>query len=179
MTAFAVDANSEVEMITVLAGLFQSQLDLPDDRCWIYNQKIDIRPDKGVFIDVGFIGERVIGNNRQYVSTTAGLNEIIGTVVQETYSATIFSYDASARRRKFEMAMALTSTQCQQLAEKYCFSVGYIPTTFVDVSAVEASARLNRYEMTFNVTRRYELTRTVEYFDNFELAVPPEVHTEP
>ena len=62
---------------------------------------------------------------------------------------------------------ALQSTEAQQLAEKYSFRFGFLPTSFVDASETEGSARLNKYAYSFNVLRAHIRRRIVQYFDKF------------
>jgi hypothetical protein len=157
------------ETIVVLADLFQQQLDLPADRVFIYNQKWKIPPDDDIFIVVSLLTMKPYGSyRRQADDPLFGLIEVIGTNLQETYTVDIFSRNGMARVRRLELLFALQSTQAQQLSEDNSFRLATVPPVFVDLSGLEGSAILNRYQLTFSLLRAEERKRAIEYFDTFE-----------
>lgn len=64
--------------------------------------------------------------------------------------------------------MALNSIFSQQLQEQYHF---HISTTgeVLDNSFLEATSRLNRFDVTCTVIRSYEKEKPVDYYDKFPL----------
>ena len=158
------------ELITILAGIIERELDLQEKgRVFIYNQKYTIPSDPGLFIDIAFDRSRPFGSSLRYRNDDQGrLVEEQYQCAQETYTVNLFSKNEEALRRSHEVIFALHGTYAQQQAEKYSFKFGFIPTNFVDVSAAEAAARLNRYSLTFNVLRSYSRNRVVEYFDKIQ-----------
>lgn len=173
----ATGSDTIPETIVLLAGLLESELELlptenPDHkRVTIYNQKWRLPPLDGVFISVSIVYQRPFGLAKREVDDPdnpgAMLEEQIVSV-QEAFQIDIFSRDDSARTRKEEVVFALNSTGAQQLAEKWAFKIGNVPPSFVDLSSVEASARLNRYAISFNVLRAKTRVRRIEAFTIFQ-----------
>jgi len=171
----------QYEFSKLLAQLLIDQLGLnknPDvPQVFIYNQKWEIPTVDGLFISIALLSEKIFGtSNRQYWSPqdnngAGGMREEITQNVQETYTIDLFSRDASARQLRFQVVAALHSTEAQQLCEQYSFKIATQPTSFIDLSEVEASARLNRYQCTLNVLRSYLQDNAIAWFDKFN--IPP------
>lgn len=167
------------EIIKVVADVIQSEMGLGNDRVYLYNQKWRIPPDEGLFVIVGFMGARAFGAKTEYENDpiTNELVEVQSVNQQEMYTIDLMSRDSSARVRKQEVILALNSTLCQQMMEQYNFKIANLPATFNDVSALEATAILNRYQLAFNTLVVYRKVKSVQFFDSFQ--IPPEVHTNP
>jgi hypothetical protein len=163
------------ELIVVLVGLIRERMKLKQEQVLVYNQNWKMPPDAGLHVVVSAQpGEKVYGSTLAYEDAgtgpngeNLGLTEVQRVNVQESYSVDIMSFDGQARQRKQEIVFALNSTTAQQLAERYAFKIGNIPNHFVDVSAAEGPAMLNRYRATFNVLRGYTSTAEAPYFDKF------------
>lgn len=158
------------ETTKLIADLLQEQMGLEDDVVAIYNQKRVLKPKSGLYLDVAIIGNKV------YAATSAPVNdpaqpdlvEVQTVAMQEIVQIDIFSANAEARLRKAEVIMALTGIGAQQSMERHAYAIARIPPSFVDVSEVEGSARLNRYALTFNVLRAYSKARTAPTFTEFQ-----------
>ncbi len=169
-------APHDYDTATVIAQIIQSEMVLDEDHCNIYNQKYRIPPDEGLFVVVSIIGSHPFGVVSRWVNQPNS-NELVeeqGLNVVEMLQIDIFSKDPSARRRAHEVIFALNSNRAQQACDLYQFSIGRLPTSFNDISFLEASARLNRYALAFNVTRGYSKTAPIPFFDQF--SIPPELH---
>ena len=162
----------EWETMKVLVGLIERQLSLPAGRVVLYNQQWEIPDDDGILVEISFMGEKPFGQGTHY-DTDADVNflEVNEQVTQEALQITLYSKGPDARNRRHEIVFALQSTEAQQLAEQYSFKLGFLPTSFVDVSETEGSARLNKYAYSFNVLRAHIRRRVINYFDKFTL--PP------
>jgi hypothetical protein len=161
------------ETIKVIADLIETEMGfLPEEhRVFIYNQKWNIPSDSGCFVNVDFLGSKVIGSNSKVVDNPENDGGMVNRQcvnMQEIYQVDIFSADSSARIRKHEIVMAFQSITAQQACEENAFKFGQIPSSFVDLSEVEGSARLNRYSITFNVTRAYGKETPVAAFTVFQ-----------
>lgn len=161
------------ELIKVVAELLRTELDIPPNppRVFIYNQKWDIPNIDDMFLCVTFLSDKPFAANTRTENdptSATTLNEVQSIVTQETYQIDVFSRNSEARIRKHEVIFALQSTQAQQLSEKYSFQIGHIPASFVDVSAIEAAARLNRYAITFHLLRAYTRTKAIPAFTSFQ-----------
>ena len=167
------------EIIKVVADVIQSEMELGNDRVYLYNQKWRIPPDEGLFVIVGFLTSKPFGAKTWYENDpiTNELLEVQSVNQQETYTIDLMSRDSSARIRKQEVILALNSTFCQQMMEQYNFKIANLPSSFVDVSELEATAILNRYQLAFNALVVYRKVKSVQFFDQFQ--IPPVVHTNP
>jgi hypothetical protein len=61
----------------------------------------------------------------------------------------------------------MNSDRAERFQGLYNFKIANLPTNFQDVSAVEATARLNRYDLDFNILVAYTRSRATPYFDKF------------
>ncbi len=166
----------EYEIIDLLCSLVQTQLALPDQTVWIFNQKQNIPDRAGLFVVAEFLGAKPFGTNaRQRTRENGDYVEDIGVNIQETYKLVLYSRDESAFTRAWEVLAALNGNAAQQLQEQYAFQLANLPTAFIDTSAVEATARLFRQDITFNAIRFRTKTNVIQYFDKFQ--IPPTVHT--
>lgn len=163
-------APQDYEIIDVICDLVRGDMDLDEQRVWIYNQKMNIPDSPGLFVDVAFTGARPYGANSLPVETDSGLSETQSVNVQETYSINLYSRDESAFSRAWEVTAALTGNSAEQAMELHNFQFGQIPTSFVDTSFLEASARLFRQTISFNALRVRSKTRAISYYDKFRKA---------
>lgn len=167
----------DYDTATVVAELIlQPELGLDDDHCNIYNQKYRIPADDGLFVVVSIIGSTPFGVTSKWVNQPDS-NELIeqqGCNVVEMLQIDVFSKSPAARLRAHEVIFALNSNRAQQVADTYSLSIGRLPTSFNDISALESSARLNRYALAFNVTRAYVKTAPIPFYDQF--SIPPVLH---
>jgi hypothetical protein len=143
----------------------------------IYNQAWKIPPDKRWYVVIAYLAGAPFGFKKVYceVPTTpdAGLNEVQSVNVRETYSITLYSESATARLRMNDIHFALNSDEAERLMAAHAFRIANLPISFVDVSAVEGSARLNRYESTVNILTVHTRTRNTLFYDKF--TVPPKI----
>lgn len=158
------------ETILVLADLVQSQMGLENGVVAIYNQPRTIQPVSGLYVDVAFLGAKVYGATSKAVNDgfNQDLSEVQTVSKLEMYQIDIFSKNAEARILNTEIIFALTGVAAQQACEVHAMRICQIPSGFVDLSQVEASARLNRYALTFNVFRSYSLARLAPTFTHFQ-----------
>lgn len=165
----------DFEIIDIICNLIKAQLDLTDDQVWIYNQKQKIPNLPGLFVSVALFNTKPFAVSSFCGDDEAGnFCEFQSSNVQETYKIVLYSRDESAKTRAWEAHLALTGVLSQQAQEQFCFKFAQLPTGFTDTSAVEASARLFRQDITFNAIRSRTKIRVIQYFDKFN--IPPELH---
>lgn len=153
--------------LKLLRGLLVTELGLAADRAFVYNSKWNIPPDDGLFALVSFERAKPYSTSLWYEDTPAGLTEVQETAVQETYAIDLFSRSTEARDRRHEVVFALNSTAAQQMCEANAMKLSDIPSSFLDLSQVEASARLNRFQLTFNVLRLQRREKVAPYYNQF------------
>lgn len=160
--------SDQREKIKIIADLIYSEMDLRNDVI-LYNQEYPTPPKDGLFVAISMLADTPFGASVQQIATEEeGLIEHQTVNVRETYQILSYSQDSSARLRRHEIIWALKSNAAQQAAEKYSFKIGYLPTSFVDVSEVEGTSRLNRYALTVSVLCAYSRERRVEYYNQFQ-----------
>lgn len=170
------------ETIEIFCELISREMNAPLNAVQIYNQKRRLPTTKGYFVDVAIIGEKPFAVNSRQGPLYANpeIQDLLSTQtvnVQEMIQVDIFSYDASARLRKYDLLFALQGDSAQRMAEQYAFKIARLPQSFIDASEVEASARLNRFALTVLVLRAYERQKQIGSFTSF--GIPPVVHTDP
>lgn len=165
------------ETIELIAGLITDEMGLADGICQIYNQRRKLPAVRGFFIDVAIVGQRFHAVAKQYVddATQIDLTEEQRANAQEVIQIDIFSFDDSARLQKVNILFALTGTAAQQLSERWAMKIARLPSSFVDASEVQASKRLNRFAITFNVLRGYARQKAAPTFTEF--SIPPKIIT--
>ncbi len=166
------NARIDYELIVVIADILAKRIPLlRENPVLLYNQKFEIPPNDDLFLYVALLFDKPWANNTKVVNDPTDPNRMVEENVystQETYQIEAYSRGPAARIRRHEIPSALASVYAQQQAEKYQFKIGTVPTSMVDLSGIEGSARLNRYAITVSFLRGY-LTRTpVDCFNIFQ-----------
>lgn len=156
---------------SLIVGLLRGFMELDTQQVVVYNQKWKIPADDRLFITVSSMGpEKQYGATVDLHDSADGkaLQEDIAIASREMIGVDIYSKSQAAVNRKEEVMMALASTACQQLCEQWALKIARIPMTFVDLSAVEGTARLNRFQLTFAVLRTRTKSSLVQFYDQFQ-----------
>lgn len=162
---------SFIEPIKVLADIIKTEMSLADDRVLIYNQKWNLPNDSDIFISLRSGPTKTFSNRNNYEDRESGFYEVQDINIQENIIIDIFSKDDTARTRKEEIIMALKSTYSQQNQEINSIKIAEIPNSFIDVSEAEASAMLNRYNITIRILSWRTKEKTVDYYDKYDYDV--------
>lgn len=157
------------ETANVLLGIISHELDLPENRCMIYNQRRIIGNTDDMHLVISFLAAFPYGNVVRYAKNETTQQEMEEQVVcmQESYQVDVMSRNMEAARRKHEVLMALASTYSIQAQETHGFHIAPITGQFNDVSQLEGTARLNRYALHVTVLRAYTKTKPVDYYSVF------------
>ena len=160
-----------------LAILLRNQMGGEQDQVVIYNQAWKLPPDKRWYLVIAYLAGAPYAYSKRYLDTPTtpdqGLVECQSVNVRETYTFTLFSETSEARLRMNDIHFALNSDEAERMMAKHAFRIANLPVSFVDVSEVEATARLNRYESTVNILTVHTRQRNTPFFDKF--TVPPEI----
>lgn len=157
------------ESIKVLLDIIKTEMELDDDRVLVYNQKWTLPNEKDIFVYLSYVSESPFMIKRFYEDRVDGFYEVQVLSNSQVIGIDIFSRDSSARTRKEEVLFALNSTYAQQQCEIESIKIASLPTSFNDISDVEASARLNRYNLSMRVISSKTKEKIVDYFENFNL----------
>lgn len=158
-----------MEIIKILADIIKQEMQLDNERVLIYNQKWNLPNTDDIFVYLAYLNETIFGNNRYYEDREDGYYEVQVLEKITSISINIFSKNSTARERKEEIVFAINSTYSQQQQEKYSFKVHRIPSNFNDISELEASSMLNRFNITIDVINKVEKEKIVEYYDKYEI----------
>lgn len=161
--------------LELFCDIIQTQLGLAQGKVYLYDQKINMPTDSGLFVAVGIINPKPFGNTRIYDSSS-GFNSIQSINMKTMLSVDIISRGPEARDRKEEVIMAFNSFYSQQQQEANSFNIGIIPTSFVNLSQVDGAAIPYRFTISVNVQYFVTKVLAVPYFSNFST---PSVLTNP
>lgn len=150
--------------------------DIQPERVMIWNNKSSIPNDDGLFLLIEFAGTKVIANSIQEQEDDDDedvLNEVQTLTTQETYNIEIMSRDLSALRRKEEVIMALRSTYSQNIQTENGIMIAKI-ANLIDLSGLEASARLFRFQCAVTLHASYTKQNEIDYYNTFDVEVNTE-----
>jgi hypothetical protein len=155
-----------MEPIKAIADIIKNELGLTAGQIMLAYEKWEIAKNAGMYIDLAYVSQKVIGS-ASTMDTTLNL-EVKTITVLSSIQVDILSYGDEARLRKEEVLMALNSAYSQSVQEANNISIGYVPTSMVNASALEESKFLNRFVFTINVTALFSVTKGATYFDSFK-----------
>lgn len=166
--------------LDVIKQILVNEMSLPKTRVWAYNMNNDLPKDNKLFIILSYGDRSPYSNNIKYQATDDGLNEIQTMNVAEDILISLLSKGTEARDRAYEVQMALNSTFSQQLQAKnkiYISKTGDVR----DASFLEATSRINRFDVKCRVLKAYDKIKAVEYYDKFPNGAEfeAEYHIEP
>jgi hypothetical protein len=153
--------------IVILRDIIKTQMNLNNDRIWVYNQSKSIPTDKELFVVLEFLNSKVYSARNSYIPTNTGMQEQPTMNTVEEYAIKIASVNDDATFRKEEIILALNSDYSIQQQQIYQFRIAQIPNTFLNVSSVEASKMLNRYDIHIKVFAFYSKSNNVSYYNTF------------
>ncbi len=154
--------NTPQTSMDLLRMILIQQMDLDEDRVNIYDEKWKIPPDDDLFIVLEYRAGKCIANRNTFISTGGEPEEHQDLNMLEDIIIGIFSRNRSATLRKEEVLMALMSSYAQSLQEAYAFKISRAGT-IQDLSELEGSAMLKRYDIEVKVFAWYEKIITPGY----------------
>lgn len=155
--------NSTLDLLKLI---IDKQLNMPEGRVWAYNGTQDLPQDAGLFIILSYLTRSPYSNNIRYINTAGGMQEVQTSTFAENIMISCISQNTDARDRVQEVLMALKSTYAQYIQEKYHLHLSTIDE-IVDSSFLEATARMNRFDVRCTVMRGYDKISDVDYYDKF------------
>lgn len=164
-----------MDLLPVLCDIIQHELALADGKVMVYNQSFLAPTTEGLYVVLGYIGGKAIGNTAEVTDETTGINETQNVSMLEMVQIDLMSIDLSARLNKEQVILALHSDYAQKVMELNRMQIARIPGQFNDVSSVEGHAILTRFVMTINVLSVYTKTKAVDYYDENSRCVPPTI----
>lgn len=184
-TIRVVDSLGAVASGTILVGsalellcdILQNQLGLAPGRVYLWDQKINMPTDNGLYIAVSVPMCKPFGNNISYLSSS-GLNSNGVVNMMATVDIDIISRGPAARDEKEQVLIALMSVYSEQQQEANSFHIARLPVSgkFINLSQIDGAAIPYRYKISFNMTYGVTKLKPVPYFSDFR---QPSVVTNP
>lgn len=165
---------TSLQILTTVCNIFESEMDLAADQVYVFNQKINFPPDSRIYIAVGLVSAKPFGSRNVSVSTSGGLEEQQSVNMLANLSINILSKGTEALMRKEEVILALKSTYSRSQQEKYGFGIASISNSFVNLSPLEGTSILNRFNIGVNIQYNVSKNKQIAYYDDFSDAVTTE-----
>lgn len=160
----------------IIINILTERLCLAPEQIWLRDQNRLIPDGKGLFIVVGMVDAKVIGNvtsmTTETVNSVTAQHELNEVQMCEYTQIDIFSRSNEALLRKWEIVAALQSFYSQQQQELNNFKIFRIPTSFINTSDAEGGSFINRYTITVPCFVWYRLDTVLDsplgdYYDDF------------
>lgn len=152
----------------LIAGLIRDELGLPQNPPQVvtYNSNLEVPANTRIYVVVGYLVKDNYGEGSGYANSPDGTELLNNQQVASANIVTVdaFSVSGEAWDRLNEITMALTGDSAERLAEQNSLQI-YRPTDWSDLSAVEASRRLNRYQCQFAVYQSASRSRPVPFME--------------
>ena len=155
------------EPVKIIADILAHEMNLSPNRIFIYNDGRQLPKDDKIYIVLNVLSRPPYGAKTEYKTINGGLSEVQTLNVRETIIASAISKNTEARTRSYEVQMAINSTFAQQEQEKYGCHISRIAPVR-DMSFLEETARLNRFDTEITVLTVYEKAQSVDYYDSFK-----------
>lgn len=152
MIEFDNEPQTSMDLIRLI---LVNQMNLKPERVNIYDEKWKIPPDDELFISIEYRNGRTLANRNSFISTGSDPIESQDVNMLENIIVGVFSRNRSATQRKEEVLMAMMSSYAQSLQEKYAFKISRAGT-IEDLSSLEGSAMLKRYDIDLTVYAWYQ-----------------------
>lgn len=170
------------EPISVIRNIVMTEMELDPKRIWVYNADAPLPKDSGLFCILSLNAQNPYSNNVKYEGDIENdtLTEVQEMNIQADITISLLSKDESARTRAYEVQMALGSTYSQQMQEKNKMHISRIGKV-IDASFLEATSRLNRFDIDCIALYGYKKVKPIDYYDKFPIdsMLRPEIKIEP
>lgn len=150
----------------LLCDIIQKELGLAQGRVYIFDQKLFMPTDEGLFVAVSVLSCKPFGNQNKY-------NGALDTQEQSanfyaSMQLDIISRGTDALFRKEEVVMALKSDYAERQQELNNFLIGSLPSAFTNLSQIDGSAIPYRFSITLGLQYQVRKISPTSYFDEFE-----------
>lgn len=156
------------ETLDILKKIIDNEMEMPVNRVFAYNTDVPLPQDGKLFIVLSVIFRNPYSNNVKYKTINNQYSEVQSMGVKEDILISLLSKDKSARERANEVQLALGSTYSVQQQEINKLHIAKIGTAN-DASFLEATSRLNRFDVRCSVIRSYEKIKAVDFYDKYRV----------
>lgn len=153
--------------LDIIKQILDKEMQMPQGRVFAYNSSVDLPQDRNLFIVLHYTAKTPYSNNVRYENTKDGklVEHQISNFVEDILIS-LMSVNQDARDRAHEVLMALRSNYAQVLQEQ---NKVHITTQgdIIDKSFLEATSRLNRFDVRAKIYVSYDKITNVDYYDKF------------
>lgn len=152
--------------LDVIKKILVNELPIDKTRVWAYNSNIDLPQDNNLFIVLHYGERSPISNTIRYKTTQDGLNEVQSMNVAENVIVSVMSKNTDARDKAPEVVMAMNSTFARQQQAKNKMHISILGDV-LDNSFLEATSRINRFDVRLRVFVSFDKIKAVDYYNKF------------
>ena len=153
--------------LNLIKNIIKSEMDLPDERIFYYNQDYVLPEDKGLWVIVGFQGSKLYFNRSSTFTDEKGnFSERQNVNTQEQISVQLMSFNLEALERKEEVPQALASIYSQNIQRQCGFKIAPIMNV-ADASYLEGPEITYRFDWMVTVLSWYEKVKLTEVMPGF------------
>lgn len=153
--------------LDIIKQILDKEMQMPQGRVFAYNSSVDLPQDRNLFIVLHYTAKTPYSNNVRYENTKDGklVEHQISNFVEDILIS-LMSVNQDARDRAHEVLMALRSNYAQVLQEQ---NKVHITTQgdIIDKSFLEATSRLNRFDVRAKIYVSYDKITNIDYYDKF------------
>jgi hypothetical protein len=179
-TVLVTDSASSQATLDILVGspvqlvcdIIQTCMGLSQGRVYLYNTKINLPTDAGLYIAVGVQSCRPFGNsNTQYNGISTQAVNMLAVL-----DINIMSRSLDALNMKEQVLMAFGSNYAESQMELNSFFIAPLSVGFVNLSHIDGSAIPYRFVITSQLQYFSSMSPSVPYMTQFQ---PSEIVTNP
>ena len=159
--------------VDILREIIVEGLAIDGNRVMIWNNKSSIPKDEYLFISLEQAASKPFSNISKEEDRMDGYYEVQTLTTLENYNIDILSRNLEALQRKEEVIMALRSNYSQSKQVANGMMISKI-ASLIDISGVEASARLFRFQCVVTLQASYTKEKVIEYYETFPTLVKTE-----
>lgn len=169
-----------IEPIKVVADILQEEMGLAKGQIMLAYQQYEIPKTPGLYVVLDYLSSKPISASNAVVPTNTGMDEQQSVTMRHEIQIDILSFDSSARTRKEEVLMALSSVYSQQQQQANSLQIARLSQAFINTASLEETKYLNRFTISIAVTALHsKLKGTADYYDDFTTQFQTELSDEP
>jgi hypothetical protein len=158
--------------LLLFCDIIQNQLGLTPGRVYLWDQKVSMPTDAGLYVAVAVLSCKPFSNTNTFDGSGSNSNSFQSVNMYAQLQVDIISRDAEARDRKEEIILALNSTYAQTQQSANSFKIGKLPpgSQFINLSSPDGAGIPYRFNIA--VAMQYVFTKTVAVPSYNSIATP-------
>lgn len=157
----------ELEAADALVYILSVGLNIDPTRIFIYNQDFNLPTDTGLIVVLNLNSSYSLSSENKITQDEDSVTETLSELFVEYYTLNLVSKDNSARLRRAEALMALSSVNSLFWQEVFQIKISPNSRQFTNLSALEGGSMLTRFAIDIAVNTWFAKTNNVDYYDKF------------